>query len=594
MHRNGNTYERDVYFASLMTEWIYPDAPHPDTVSALALQLSTREKFPQQLAELLVDRGIDSFEKAREYLKPDRAALLSPWLMRHMDLATERILKALKTGEKILIYGDYDVDGTTSVALMALFFQDCGFEIPYYIPDRYTEGYGISYQGVDFAIEEGIGLVIALDCGTKAIDKLKYARENGVDFIVVDHHTPGEEDPAAVALINPRHKDCSYPFKELPACGLGYKLVEALAEKFIEELPESKLPADYDAFDRLGDLVCLAVACDIVPLVGENRILAYHGLRKIRKNPLPGLKALMEMAKMERDWNVSDLVFFLGPRINSAGRLGSGRDAVRLLKGEGDDLPEFAAALHASNDDRKALDSEITKEALALIEQTPGELERSSTVLFQTDWHKGVIGIVASRLIERHYRPTILLTSSGDNLVGSGRSVSGFDLYSALESCSDHLVQFGGHKYAAGLTIKKENFEAFREQFEREVSDNILPEHKIPKLKIASRLALREINPRLIRLIARFSPFGPGNAEPVFEARGVEVLEARVLKVDHVRFSLRQHGVTFEAIGFSLAHRWAEINELKLDIAYQPALKTWRGKTSIQLKLKDFRASSSS
>lgn len=574
-----------------MTEWIYPPAPHPDTVSALALQLSTREKFPKQLAELLVERGIDSFEKARDYLKPDPAELHSPWLMRHMDLATQRILQALKNEEKVLVYGDYDVDGTTSVALMTLFFQDCGFEIPYYIPDRYTEGYGISYQGIDFAIEQGVGLVIALDCGTKAIDKLKYAREKGLDFIVVDHHTPGEEDPAAVALINPRHSDCKYPFKELPACGLGLKLVQALSEKIKEELPDADLPSDYDPFARFSDLVCLAVACDIVPLHGENRILAYHGLRKIRKNPLPGLKALMDLANMERDWNVSDLVFFLGPRINSAGRLGSGRDAVRLMQGEGEDLAEFAAALHASNDDRKALDSEITNEALAIIGQTPGELERNSTVLFQADWHKGVIGIVASRLIERHYRPTILLTASGDNLVGSGRSVSGFDLYAALEACSDNLVQFGGHKYAAGLTMKSENYEAFREQFEREVSANILPEQKVPKLKIAGRLEFREINPRLIRLISRFSPFGPGNPEPVFEARGVEVVEARILKVDHVRFLFRQHGVSFEAIGFSLAHLWNEVNALKLDIAYQPALKTYRGKTYIQLKMKDFRAS---
>jgi single-stranded-DNA-specific exonuclease len=509
-----------------------------------------------------------------------------------MDLASQRIVTALREGEKILIYGDYDVDGTTSVALMTLFFRDCGFEVPYYIPDRYTEGYGISYQGIDYAVKNGINLVIALDCGTKAIDKLKYAAEQGVDFIVVDHHTPGAEDPAAVALINPRHKDCKYPFKELPACGLGFKLVQALAETIKKELPESKLAPDYDAFARFSDLVCLAVACDIVPLVGENRILAYHGLRKFRKNPLSGLKALMDLAEMERDWNVSDLVFFLGPRINSAGRLGSARDAVRLLLGEGDDLPEFAAALHTSNHDRKALDSAITNEALAVIEQTPGELDRSSTVLFHADWHKGVIGIVASRLIERHYRPTILLTSSGDNLVGSGRSVSGFDLYAALESCTDHLVQFGGHKYAAGLTLKKENYEAFREQFEKEVASTILPDQLVPKQKIASLLEFPEINARLIRLIGRFSPFGPGNPEPVFEARDVEVLDARILKVDHVKFSLRQHGVTFEAIGFSMAHLWSKINELKLDIAYQPALKSYRGRTSIQLKMKDFKASS--
>jgi single-stranded-DNA-specific exonuclease len=541
-----------------------------------------------------VGRGIDTFEKARDYLKPDPTHLHSPWLMRGMEQAVHRILEALRSGEKVLIYGDYDVDGTTSVSLMSLFFKEAGFDFPYYIPDRYTEGYGISYQGIDFAFEQGIGLVIALDCGTKAIDKLKYAREKGVDFIVVDHHTPGAEDPAAVAMINPRHKDCKYPFKELPACGLGFKLVEALAEKIKTQLPESKLPADFNAFDRYADLVCLAIACDIVPLVGENRILAYHGLLKIRKEPLPGLKALMELAEMERDWNVSDLVFFLGPRINSAGRLGTARDAVRLLLGHDEDLGEFAAALHVSNDDRKALDSEITDEALSMIENTPGELDRRSTVLFRPDWHKGVIGIVASRLIERHYRPTILLTQSGDNLVGSGRSVQGFDLYAALEACADSLVQFGGHKYAAGLTLKPEDYPAFRERFEQEVAQNILDEQLTPRLTIAGKLEFPEINPRLIRLIGRFSPFGPGNPEPVFEADGVEVVEVRIMKEQHVRFLLRQHGVTFEAVGFSMAWQWNAVNVLRLDIAYQPSLKTYKGRTYIQLKMKDFRASYSS
>ncbi|MEM6272127.1 MAG: single-stranded-DNA-specific exonuclease RecJ [Bacteroidota bacterium] len=577
-----------------MTEWIYPPAPHPDLVSALALQLSTRERFPHQLAGLLVQRGIDDFSKARGYLKPDLADLHPPEQMRGMDQAVDRILRAMRNEEKILIYGDYDVDGTTSVALMQRFFAVCGYDFPYYIPDRYTEGYGISYQGVDFAANNGVGLVIALDCGTKAVDKLRYARAKGIDYIVVDHHTPGDELPPVVAMLNPRHPDCGYPFKELPACGLALKLAQAVVRRLHNFPAEFPLPPDFDPVGEYADLVCLSVACDIVPLTGENRILAYHGLRKLRKAPSPGLKALMDLAEFAREWNVSDLVFFLGPRINSAGRLGSARDAVRLLLGRGNDLPEFAAQLHAYNDERKKLDAEITQEALEMIARDPEEICRKSTVLYHPAWHKGVIGIVASRLIERHYRPTILLTRAGEKLVGSGRSVSGFDLYAALEACSGKLVQFGGHKYAAGLTLDPAQFINFREQFEAEVSGRIQPEQEVPRIRIAADLAFREINPRLIRLIRRFGPFGPANGEPVFVARDVEVVEVRILKEEHVRFLLRQHGASFEAIGFSLAYRWQEIDGLRLDIAYQPAFKTWKGRTYIQLKIKDIKPATSS
>lgn len=574
-------------------KWIYNEVPRTTAVEELQEKLGVKAPFPEVLAKILVQKGVDTFDKAKAFLKPSLELLHDPWQMRDMEIAIQRILKAISEQEKILIYGDYDVDGTTSVTLLTLFFQDFGLQIPYYIPERYTEGYGVSYEGIDYAKEQEIGLIIALDCGTKAVEKIKYARNKGIDFIVVDHHTPGTELPPVVAMVNPRHPECSYPFKELPACGLGLKLIQALAARLPELGDLVQTPIAYDPLARFADLVCLSIACDIVPLTGENRIIAYHGLVKLQQAPLPGLAALMRLADENREWNISGMVFFLGPRINSAGRLGTARDAVRLLLGQDGDLASFAADLHSYNDERKALDQSITEEALALIEGNPAELQRKSTVLYQPEWHKGVIGIVASRLTERHYRPTILLTRSGPNWVGSGRSVSDFDLYAALEQCKEYIVQFGGHKYAAGLTLSDDHVADFKAKFETVVTEHITEDQLVPKLKIAGRLPLTEVQPKLIRLIKRFAPFGPGNGEPVFEARGVEVLDARVLKKAHVRFLLRQHGVSIEAIGFSLAHRWAEVNSLRLDIAFQPDFKTWGGKTYIQLKLKDFRVAQS-
>ena len=575
-------------------KWTYKEKVRMAAVKDLQEQLGVNMPFPEVLATILVQKGVDTFEKAKAFFKPSLKTLIDPWKMRNMDLAVDRVLKAIDNGEKILIYGDYDVDGTTSVALMVLFFQDFNINLEYYIPDRYTEGYGISYEGIDYAISQGFNLVIALDCGTKAVDKIRYAKRENIDFIVVDHHTPGAELPPAVAFVNPRHPECNYPFKELSACGLGLKLIQALAERLPELKDKVRIPINYDVVARFSDLVCLSIACDIVPLIGENRVIAYHGLIKLNKDPLPGLAALMRLADESREWNIAGMVFFLGPRINSAGRLKTARDAVRLLLGQDGDLEAFAADLHTYNDERKALDQQITAEALALIENNPAKLQCKSTVLSQANWHKGVIGIVASRLTERYFRPTIMLTKNGSNWVGSGRSVSDFDLYAALALCQAHLLQFGGHKFAAGLTLKDSELEAFRTQFEKVVVERITADQMVPKLKIAGKISFSEINPKLIRLIKRFAPFGPGNGEPVFQAVQVKVLDARILKKEHVRFLLRQNGVAFEGIAFSLAHRWEQINATKpgiekLDIAFQPDFKTWGGKTYIQLKIKDIR-----
>lgn len=556
----------------------------------LEAQLGTSKgSFPRPLANVLLQRSILDLEAAKHFLQPSAGQFHDPDLMLGMAPACQRIFQALETGERILIYGDYDVDGTTSVALMQLFFSDLGYEFEVYVPNRFTEGYGISFEGVQYAVDSGCTLLLALDCGTKAIDKIRFAVENGMDVIVVDHHQPGDVLPDCVAMLNPLQDGCGYPDKTLSACALAMKLCQGLCKHLPDEIAQ-RLPADYDPFASYGDLAALSIACDIVPLKAENRAMLYLGLEKLRHNPLPGIAALKALDEGGREWSVSDLVFYLGPRINSAGRLQHATEAVALLTGRGPDLGAIAASLDAFNEERKALDKAITKEALLQIEEEEAAQPRATTVLFDAAWNKGVIGIVASRLIERHHRPTILLTEAGDYLVGSGRSVPGFDLHEAIEHCASQLVQFGGHKYAAGLTMRPECFPAFKDAFEQYVRDHISEASKVAEIQIDALIDLQQIDDRFIRLVRRMAPFGPGNPEPNFLAANVKVKDFTVLKTEHIRFVLEQNGVTLEGIGFFLARQWEQVNAIALDIVFQPDIKSWNGRTYIQLKIKDFKA----
>lgn len=569
--------------------WKVKPLPEAATVRALQEWLGTSSgQFPHALAVVLAQRGIVDMGSARRFLSPTYDQFHDPFLMRGMETACERILKALERNENILIYGDYDVDGTTSVALLQLFLKDVGYEFETYIPNRFTEGYGISYEGIQHAIQSDCGLMIALDCGTKAVDKVRFANDKGLDVIIVDHHTPGEALPPAVAMLNPLQPECKYPDKSLSACALTMKLCQGLCKMLPSSSLSTALTADYNPFSRYADLVALSIACDIVPLEGENRAMLHFGLEKIRTHPLPGIQALKELHSDGREWSVSDLVFYMGPRINSAGRLKNATEAVVLLTGKASNLNTIAQSLDAFNEERKQLDKGITQQALEMIaaEETHGR--RASTVLFHEDWSKGIIGIVASRLIERYYRPTILLTRSGDYLVGSGRSVAGFDLHLALEACAGLLVQFGGHKYAAGLTLREQDLPAFKSHFENWVAENIEPLSKEPELRIDAEMDFDQLDARFIRLLRRLSPFGPSNPEPNFLAKKVQVKDVTVLKQDHVRFLLEQGGVTLEGIGFFMASHWAAVNRLSLDVVYQPDVKRWNGKSYIQLKIKDF------
>ena len=544
--------------------------------------------FPQVLASVLLQRGIADLGLAKVYLQPRADQMHEPFAMRDMDKATQRILQALAAGERLLIYGDYDVDGTTSVSLLQLFFSDLGFEFEVYVPNRFTEGYGISFEGVQHAVDTGCKLLVALDCGTKALDKIRFAVENGVEVIVVDHHQPGEVLPPTVAMLNPLQPNCGYPDKDLSACALTMKLCQGMMKVLPFEILD-RLPADYDPFAKYCDLVALSIACDIVPLRQENRAMLYLGLEKLRQDALPGIAALKNLDKAGKDWSVSDMVFYLGPRINSAGRLQHATEAVALLTGRAPDLKALAESLNAFNEERKILDKEITAQALGRIaEEEQGEL-RCSTVLFDKSWNKGIIGIVASRLIERHYRPTILLTTAGDYLVGSGRSVAGFDLHEAIEACSQHLVQFGGHKYAAGLTMKLENFEAFRNSFEEYVKTHISEDSKIAEIEVDGIIELKEVDARFIRLVHRMAPFGPANPEPNFLALKVQVKDCAILKNEHVKLLLQQGNTVVEGIAFFQAEHWHEINAMELDIVFQPDIKTWNGRSFVQLRVKDFK-----
>ncbi len=540
------------------------------------------------LANLLVQRGITSYEEAKAYFRPSLDDLHDPFLMKDMNRAIDRITTAIDSHERILIYGDYDVDGTTSVALLYSFFSEFYDNLGYYIPDRYSEGYGISCKGIDFARENNYSLVIALDCGIKAVEEIKYASDRDVDFVVCDHHLPGEKLPDAVAILDPKQPGDAYPFKELSGCGVGFKLMQAYAR--INDIP-------FEQLIPYLDLVAVSTASDIVPITGENRILVYHGLEQLNKNPRTGLKSIMISAGLEsKEVTVEDIVFRIGPRINAAGRMESGSRAVDLLVSSNKRAAEgISDQINVFNRDRREVDQKITQEALAMISDDPAMVNRKTTVVFDEKWHKGVVGIVASRLIETYYRPTIVLTESNGFLTGSARSVQGFDLYQALEACGDLLETFGGHMYAAGLTLRREKLEAFSERFEKIVEKNITEEQMIPTVMIDEELALDEITEKFVSILKQMTPFGPGNLAPVFMSRGVrDTGNGRVVGNNggHLKLELVQgdHGRAFPAIAFNMADKYDLVSGGQLfDVCYTLEENEFRGRKTLQLNVKDIR-----
>lgn len=560
--------------------WTFAPEPDPLIINHLTHVLGV----DRRIATLLVQRGISTFEEARQFFRPSLAELHDPYLMKDMDKAVARVEKALANGERILVFGDYDVDGTTAVSLTSGYLRSIYPNVDTYIPDRYGEGYGVSFAGIDYADDNGCTLIIALDCGIKSPDKVAYAKEKGIDFIICDHHRPGNTLPDAVAVLDPKREDCSYPYDELCGCGVGFKLVQALAANRNQTI--------MDLLPWL-DLVATAIAADIVPITGENRILAKFGLDVINTSPRPGIKALIQNSK-KKVFTISDVVFTIAPRINAAGRISHGNHAVALLTEF--DLPqaeEFAAQIETFNADRKNLDKQITVEALRQIDDN-NDHERYSTVVYQEDWHKGVIGIVASRLIETYYRPTLVFTKSGDKLAASARSVRDFDIYNALEACADCLEQFGGHMYAAGLTLKEDQYEAFREKFEQVVQNTITPELLIPEIKIDAELNLADITPKFFRILKQFEPFGPGNMTPVFLTKGLHDTgfgRAIGADSDHLKLFVKQgNSDGFGAVGFGLAKKKdLACNGEAFDAAYSIDENEWNGQVSLQLRLRDVR-----
>ena len=538
----------------------------------------------RSIAHLLVQRGIETFEEAKAFFRPKIEDLHHPFLMKDMDKAVERIERALATNERILVYGDYDVDGTTSVALMATYLETKTDQIATYIPDRFEEGYGVSYKGIDYAIDNDFTLIVALDCGVKAVDKVQYAKDKGVDFIICDHHRPGDKLPQAVAVLDPKRADCTYPFKELCGCGVGFKLIHALGHNQGESLKD---------FLPYLDLVATAIGADIVPIVGENRILAYHGVRVMNASPRPGFQALIKNIK-KTTLTIADVVFVIAPRINAAGRMKHGNYAVSLLKESNITQAELVAQeIESFNTTRRALDQNITKEALAQIEEL-NETECSSTVVYDSSWNKGVIGIVASRLIETYYRPTLVFTKSGDLLTASARSIRGFDVYEALQNCSKYIEQFGGHKYAAGLSIKEENYRAFKQAFENEVDKTLAVHLRTPELLIDAEIQLSAVTPKFYRILKQFAPFGPQNMAPVFMTSDVvDTGYAKCVGEDdkHLKISVAQHnGEPINGIGFGLGDKLPYVaNKSTFSIAYAIDENQWNGRISLQLKLKDIK-----
>lgn len=553
-----------------------------DQSAITALQQSL--KISYTLTKILVQRGIDTFDKAKSFFRPQLSDLHSPWLMKDMEKAVDRILMAFEKKEKILVFGDYDVDGTTSVASMYQFLRSQYEAVDFYIPHRYKEGYGVSKMGIDHAKENGFELIISLDCGIKSVELIAYAKELGIDFIVGDHHLPDKELPNAVAILNPKQSDCNYPYKELCGCGVGFKLMMALAERL--GLPES-------SYLQYLDLVATAIAADIVPMTGENRVMAFYGLKKVNEDPCAGIKALMNLSAVQKEMHINSLVFVIAPRVNAAGRMDDAKKAVQLfIENDPQKAIEFAEMLHSDNFDRREADSTITEEALALL-RDDNLIQRKTTVVFKEHWHKGVVGIVASRLIESYYRPTIVLTRSGDIVAGSARSVSGFNLYEAIHECREHLLGYGGHFAAAGMTLLPEQVEAFSNKFEEVVSRIIPPELLIPEIVIDAEVDFSELKESFYKIICQMEPFGPENLRPVFIAKNVkESGYSKIVKEQHIRLVLKQNGITFSGIGFNLATKFylLQMNH-PLDVVFTLDINEWQGTTSLQLKVIDFRLS---
>src|SRR5690606_23473903 len=543
----------------MKNQWVIKPVPHPETIQLLMEDV----KLPLPLAVVIAQRGINSFESAKNFFRPDLNNLHDPFLLKDMDKAVKRIISAIQNGENILVYGDYDVDGTTAVALMYDFLKSVYPNVSYYIPDRYTEGYGISFQGIDFACDNDFSLIIALDCGIKAVDKIAYAKEKNIDFIICDHHLPGETLPEAIAVLDPKRIDCLYPFKELSGCGVGFKLTQALTQK---------LGLENSGAEKYLDLLVVSIAADIVPIIGENRILAFYGMNKMQESPRPGLKSLL--GEKQRDkLNISNIVFSIAPRINATGRLEHASQSVELLIAEeAEKISAFTSQINNLNDQRKETDGNVTAEAIEMIRKYKEE-DRFTTVVFDPNWHKGVLGIVASRLIETFYRPTLVLTAGNDGeITGSARSVKDFDIYEIIDQCSDLLTKYGGHRFAAGLTMPKDNFEAFKEKFEQLVKEKIRPIQRKPSLEIDTEIRFSEITPYFLKVLSQMEPFGPENMTPLFLTK--DLIGGNIKEMgkngEHLRLSLidETSKIKMPAVAFNMGQFAKDFQYRRFDTVY--------------------------
>ena len=556
--------------------------------TAVVKQLARALDVSESLANLMVQRNITTVEEAKAFFNPSLDNLHDPFMMKDMNIAVERISTAVKKNEKILVYGDYDVDGTTAVALMYSFLKDQYSNVEYYIPDRYKEGYGVSFQGLDFAFQNNCKVVITLDCGIKAVEKVKYARTKGLDVIICDHHYPGEEIPKALAVLDPKQPSCSYPYKDLSGCGVGFKLIHAYSR--VHGIPFSKI-------SHYLDLVAVSIASDIVPITGENRVMAYFGLKRLNESPRTGLKEIMRESEVTKALTIEDVVFKIGPRINAAGRMETGSKAVDLLVSNDTRLAtEISKEINNFNIERRSVDRIITTEAMRMIAEDQRTVNYRTTVLYNPNWKKGVIGIVASRLIETYYRPTVILTESNGFATGSARSVQGYDLYQAIEACSDLLESFGGHMFAAGLTLKKENIRPFMDRFEQYVNSTITEEQLVPRIFIDMELSFSEINDEFFKTMSQFQPFGPENMSPVFVSRNVfDTGSGRMVgsSGEHLKLDLCQESTgqkSFSAIAFSQANHFEYIRGGNpFDICYSLEMNEFRGNRNLQLNIRDIK-----
>lgn len=567
------------------SKWVLREPSDPEKVDRLATEVG----IDKVLADLLIKRGVETFAQARSFFRPSLDNLHDPFLMKDMDVAVERLHRAVVSGESILVYGDYDVDGTTAVALLYSFVRRFTDKVDFYIPDRYDEGYGVSFKGIDYAVESGAGLIVTLDCGIKAIDKVKYAASKGIDMIICDHHLPEDSLPAAVAVLDPKREDCHYPFDDLSGCGVGFKLVQAYSARY-GVLFETLVP--------LLDLLVVSIASDLVTMVGENRILAHFGLRQLNENPCTGLQAMINLSSLEPGHvSIDDIVFKIGPRINAAGRMETGRLAVELLTSRSlSEAMQIGEKINESNNERKNIDREITQEALDMVQTGNCLCNGSAMIVYNPEWNKGVVGIVASRLVEAYYKPTVVLTKSNGFVSGSARSISGFDLYGAIESCADLLENFGGHVYAAGLTLKEENLPEFARRMDEYISAKIETEMMTPVIEVDSKLNFARITPKFFRILKQFQPFGPGNHNPVFLTENVydagtgrKVGAGGVhMKLDLIQEDQPYHQIS--SIAFNMAEHYDHIKEGNpFDICYSIVENYYRGNSSIQLRIKDLR-----